>query len=211
MKTIWLKTVLLACLLLGLAACVPSATQDAGETALTTSQVEQPTATAIPATPAAKPAGTIRQTEDGYLFSSEAGGYSFVYPEGYCWLAGQDASTNTFVNVDPVDIETMRCPDEPLILHGDVVWVGIHVSQTNEQSLDDVRANMAEMIEDFDLDVEEVTLAGETAVQINNMPGQDISRQVTAVHDDQRYELTFVPAGANALYAQVTASFQFLP
>jgi hypothetical protein len=45
-------------------------------------------------------------------------------------------------------------------------------------------------------------------VQINKMPGQNISRALFMVHDDQ---LTFVPAGADRLYGQVVDTFQFLP
>ncbi len=63
-------------------------------------------------------------------------------------------------------------------------------------------------------------LGGQDAVRLDNMPGQDIGRQVVAVHGNRLYTLTFVPADPNAgqayrqmedLYRAVLASFAFLP
>lgn len=188
MKNIWFAIVILGSLLLGLAACVASETE------------------------AAETVGEANCTpESGRVFNSEEGNYCFVYPEDYCWLPGQDAMTNTFVSVASEDAESNRCPDEPLILHGDVVWVSLNVTPASGQSLEDAMAGYTEGLEDFGLEMEEVTLAGETAVQINNMPGQDISRVLFTIHNDQLYQLTFVPAGADRLYGQVLDTFQFLP
>jgi hypothetical protein len=92
-----------------------------------------------------------------------------------------------------------------------VVWVSVKVTPANGQSLDEAIAGYTEVQEDFGLEMEDVELAGETAVQINNMPGQNISRALFTVHDDQLYQLTLVPAGADRLYGQVIDTFQFLP
>ena len=92
-----------------------------------------------------------------------------------------------------------------------MVWVSINVAQANGQSLDEAVASVTAGLEDFGLEMESVVLAGETAVQINNMPGQDISRELLTLHNGQLYRFTFVPAGADALYQQVTSTFQFLP
>ncbi len=212
MKNIWLTFVILGSLLLGLSACVATDTDAAAETAVpaTTESVEEPTEVS-PTAPAEMVESTACDSESDWVFSSEEGSYCFVYPEDYCWLPGQDALTNTFVSVASEDAERNRCPDEPLILHGDVVWVSVVVTPANGQSLAEAIISYTEVPEDFGLEIEEVMLAGETAVQINNMPGQDISRVLFTIHKDQLYQLTFVPAGADRLYEQVTSSFQFLP
>jgi hypothetical protein len=59
----------------------------------------------------------------------------------------------------------------------------------------------------------------EPALVLENMPGQEISRQVIVVHDGQLYKLTFVPADEQtgelytqmeSLYTTVVNSFRFL-
>ena len=156
----------------------------------------------------------------GHLFNSEESGICFVYPEDYCWLAGQDGTANSFVSLASEDAEGNNCPDDPLILHGEVVWVSVNVTPANGQLLDGAVATLTEGLEDFGLEMAEVMLDGETAVQINNMPGQDISRELLTIHDDQLYRFTFVPASADYgerytqmqnLYSQVVTSFHFLP
>lgn len=81
-----------------------------------------PTEEAAPATAVCDPAPTA-----GHLFTSKAGGYCLIHPQTYCWLPGQDALSNTFVSMYPVDEATNRCTDDPLILHGEVVWLQVKV------------------------------------------------------------------------------------
>ncbi len=59
----------------------------------------------------------------------------------------------------------------------------------------------------------------EPAWVLENVPGQDIGRQVLVVHDGQLYTFTFVPADPSAgdvyaqmemLYTTVVNSFRFL-
>jgi hypothetical protein len=195
MKNIWLKIISLGSLLLALSACTFSAEVAAGE----------------PASP--EPATAVASCEEaaGHSFSSDEGGYCFVYPENYCWFPGQITTANSFVSKEAEDAATNRCPNDPLMLHADVVWVSIQVEPANGQTLEELTANFIAGLEGFGLEMEEVNLDGETAVQINNMPGQDISRDLLVVHNDQFYQIKFVPAEANELYAQVTDSFRFLP
>ncbi len=191
--------------LLALTACTPPTEEAAPATAVPVSPTE-PMAEAVLATAVCDPTAA-----DGHLFTSEAGGYCLIYPPTYCWLPGQDALTNTFVSMDPVDETTNRCTDDPLILHGEVVWLQVKVAPAEGQPLDELVAGYRANEEVFGLEFEEVVLDGVTAVQINNMPGQDISRMLFAVHNDQFYELTFQPAAADRLYAQVLDTFRFLP
>jgi hypothetical protein len=64
-----------------------------------------------------------------------------------------------------------------------------------------------------------LTIGYEPAWVLDNVPGQDITRQVFAVHGSQLYKLTFVPASEDAgdvyvemesVYELVTRSFRFL-
>lgn len=214
MRKFWLMMIVWSVVLLGLAACTPTSEDATDDTAVATSEA-QPAEELVEVV---EPASS--DSASGQQFSSEEGNYFFVYPADYCWLPGQDALTNTFVSVAAPDAETNRCPDEPLILHGEVVWVGVSVSPANGQSLEEAANVVMEGLEDFGLELGEVVVDGETAVQINNMPGQDISRELLTIHNDQLYRLTFVPASADygdrytqmeTLYAQVIDSFEFLP
>jgi hypothetical protein len=63
-------------------------------------------------------------------------------------------------------------------------------------------------------------IGGETAIVLDDLPGQDIGRQVVLVHNNQVYTLTFVPAGPvrtspvqqmEQLYEAVVYSFRFIP
>ena len=65
----------------------------------------------------------------------------------------------------------------------------------------------------------DMSLGGEAAVMLDQVPGQDVSRQVLAVYGDRLYKLTFVPANEDAgevyekmesLYAVVIDSWRFL-
>lgn len=170
-----------------------------------------PGETAVPAATPAPTAVCGPATTEGHLFTSEAGSYCLIYPQTYCWLPGQDALSNTFVSTDPVEEVTNRCTDDPLILHGEVVWLQVKVSPAAGQPLAELIAGYRANEAVFGLEFVDVVLDGETAVQINNMPGQDISRVLFAVHNDQFYELTFQPAGADRLYNQVLETFRFLP
>ncbi|MBK8900957.1 MAG: hypothetical protein IPM53_07235 [Anaerolineaceae bacterium] len=191
--------------LLSLAACTPPTEEAAPATAVAVTTSEATAEAAL------DPVICDPISADGQLFTSEEGGYCLIYPPTYCWLPGQDALTHTFVSMDPVDETTNRCTDDTLILHGEVVWLQVKVSPAEGQPLEELVAGYRANEELFGLEFAEVVLDGETAVQINNMPGQDISRVLFAVHNDQFYELTFVPAAADRLYAQVLETFRFLP
>ncbi len=63
-----------------------------------------------------------------------------------------------------------------------------------------------------------ITLGGEQAVVLDNLPGQDLNRRVLVVHDNRLYTLMFSPTDKSlgetytqleALYPAVTQSFRF--
>jgi hypothetical protein len=71
----------------------------------------------------------------------------------------------------------------------------------------------------FNIQRSSTTIGGEQAVVLDNMPGQDINRQVVFVHSGRVYKLTFAPASADygeiyarmeSLYTVVINSFKFL-
>lgn len=74
---------------------------------------------------------------------------------------------------------------------------------------------------DFNLDVQPPTinLGGETAVILDNLPGQDLNRRVVTVHDGTLVDIMIARIGpdygavgeqAEALYTMITGSFQFI-
>lgn len=65
-----------------------------------------------------------------------------------------------------------------------------------------------------------VTIGGEEAIVLDNLPGQDINRRVLLVHEGRLYNLMFAPASSDAgevyermeeLYSLIVSSFTFLP
>jgi hypothetical protein len=96
--------------------------------------------------------------------------------------------------------------------------------KTVEQVADELLARIAAVTPTADHEPLQVrrssgTLAGEPAVILDGMPGQDIGRVVLVEHGGRLYEMTFVPADRaneaytlmDALFAIVTSSFRFLP
>jgi hypothetical protein len=89
--------------------------------------------------------------------------------------------------------------------------------RTAAQAADELTAEFSSA--DFNIERISITVDGREAVVLDDMPGQDTSRQVVIVHNGRLYKLTFVPEGedygdAHAqtenLYATVVNSFKFL-
>jgi hypothetical protein len=64
-----------------------------------------------------------------------------------------------------------------------------------------------------------ITLGGEPASMLDNLPGQDVNRRVVAIHDDRVVDIVISPIGENsgavgeqaeAAYNMITSSFQFI-
>jgi hypothetical protein len=93
--------------------------------------------------------------------------------------------------------------------------------RTAEQVADNVVTEATDGMPGFAIDRPfGVTLGYEPAARLDGVPGQDLSRQVIAVHDGRAYTLVFVPADESqgevyremeALYDLVVRSFRFLP
>jgi hypothetical protein len=137
--------------------------------------------------------------------TNEEHGYSLHYPAGYDVLHPNEHETVIFVG-SLLNVEQPRVTVE--------VWDA--GGRTVEQAVDEL---MAEIPVDFDIPRTIIVIDGEEAAVLDNMPGQDINRQVVVVHNDRLYTLTFVPASEDYgqvyarmkdLYATVIDSFTFL-
>ncbi len=87
---------------------------------------------------------------------------------------------------------------------------------TTERAADQVMADF----KDFTLERSTTSVAGESAIVLDQAPGQAINRRILFVHDGLLYDLMFAPAdraagdastGMEMLQKQVLRSFAFLP
>jgi hypothetical protein len=82
-------------------------------------------------------------------------------------------------------------------------------ARTAEQVADDVVASML----GFELKRSTIDIAGQEALVLDNVPGQDLMRRVLFVHNGRLFDLTFSPADheqMEAFYNSITANFQLL-
>ncbi|HEX6383679.1 MAG TPA: hypothetical protein VF177_03315, partial [Anaerolineae bacterium] len=133
-----------------------------------------------------------------------AQGICFLYPESFNAFQGEDGTITLYVRS---------------MLNDHVPLASIRYTPSEGQTLE---ALAAQRLADYawpDTQPESITLGGEAAVMLDNLPGQDTNRRVVAVHEDRVYDLVFHGIGANygaagelaeALYDTVIASFQFI-
>lgn len=139
-----------------------------------------------------------------YQLIAPAQGICFLYPNTYNAVQSEDGSIMLYVR-------SMFNNHVPLAFINSAPAGG----QTLEALAEQRRADYAWP----DTQPESIMLGGETAVMLNNLPGQDTNRRVVVVHDDRVYDLAIYGIGANygdagelaeALYDTVIASFQFI-
>lgn len=98
----------------------------------------------------------------------------------------------------------------------------IEVTPAEGRSADEVAdaivADVASALPGHEVARTPITLSGEPAVLLENMPGQEFSRQIIAVHGDRLYKLTFAPWNNDGsriaeqlgeLYGIVLETFEF--
>jgi hypothetical protein len=137
------------------------------------------------------------------LLTNADHGYCLLYPTGYDLVQPN--------------------PDETVILVGSLLDVEhpkafINVQdaagRTAAQVADEVEAGMP----GFAIQRGSVTIGGEEAVVLDNVPGQDFNRQLVVVHDGRLYKFMFVPADPSLgdlyarmeeLYSTMINSFEF--
>ncbi len=150
-------------------------------------------------------------SSDEISYTNETEGYCLLYPAGF-----------NVRNPEP-DVTVIHGPDYsegPEPLSG---FVNIQVSKPAEgrsaaQVSDEIVSEFKDM-EDIYIERADTLLGGKPAVEIIGMPGQALSWQVVAIHNDKVFLLVFSPLGEDygqaftdmqSLYEIVMRSFAFL-
>lgn len=200
MKKLWL-TILFICLAV-LAAC-------GGQTIAPEAAVAP--ATAAPATeePAATDAPTAEPvaacptaTDDTYLLRDPRHGFCLLYPAGH-------------------KVERPN-PDEVTIVVGSLLnvtepRVGITVTPAAGRTAQTLADEIVAGFEGFEIAQSATTVAGESAIVLDDVPGQDINRQVIFTHGDQLFHLYLTPVDPanttpiDAFMETILRSFAFMP
>jgi hypothetical protein len=133
-----------------------------------------------------------------------AQGICFLYPDNYDVFQGQDGSLALYVR-------SLLNTEAPL-------------ATIRSEALEG--RSIQEVIPDYPSDADlaamsflTIELGQETATVLDNLPGQDINRRVITTHGDRVYDLMIARIGdeygpvgreAEALFSQITSSFQFI-
>lgn len=142
------------------------------------------------------------------LLRSDEQGYCLLYPESY--TTEQPNPQETIISGGSLlDVETPR--------------VAIVVRNANGLAATEIAggilAEVRSSLPNWNVWQRAAQVDGETAIVLDNLPGQDIGRQAIVVHEDQVYTLTFVPAGpagteaveqTEQLYKTVMDSLRFM-
>jgi hypothetical protein len=169
-------------------------------------------------------AGCPEPEDEMQLISSTVAGYCFLIPAGFerspfgdddgfsLGIYGPESTPGhrerAFVNVTEITTPTIETTDETT----PTVDAQAHVESIVE--------GLLASLPGFTPTQSSLTLGGLPAIQLDNLPGQDINRKIFAVYEDRLYELTFVPvdevrpdasAEMEELYALVVESFRFMP
>mgnify|MGYP001415237807 FL=1 len=188
-------TLLLALLI---AACSPTGeSQEPAAETPAAAPTDAPATTEAPAEAACPTAGN-----DTYLLRDPRHGFCLLYPATH---KVERPNADEVVLVVGGLLNTLDPRASVRVVSGDGV--------TAERFADDIVASF----EGFAIDRSETTVAGQPAVVLDNLPGQDINRQVVFTHEDHLFHLTFSPVDASApealdsLMQGVLESFTFIP
>lgn len=161
---------------------------------------ESPTAAAEPT--AESMAACPMATDDTYLLRDPRHGFCLLYPAGH-------------------KVERPN-PDEVTIVVGSLLnttepRVGITVTAADGRTAQTLADEIIAGFEGFEIAQSEITIAGEPAIVLDNMPGQDINRQVIFTHGEQLFHLYFSPVDPantgpiDAFAETVLGSLTFMP
>jgi hypothetical protein len=139
------------------------------------------------------------------LLKNDDLGYCLLYPDSY--VVEQLDSGNTEIVVGSIMNHT-----DPRVS----IVVEDLAARSIEQAIDEFLAGY----EGFEIEQTKVNLAGEEAVLLDGIPGQDYYRKLFVAHEDSLYQLAIAPYDPNLadtlpqaenLYTVVLNSFRFLP
>ena len=225
-QTMYRKNIIIIALLsLLLAACSPGTAPTTNNTPAT----EAPTATLEPTTIAEEPtaeavteetpeviteiaSGCPETDEESTLIDSPAAGYCFLIPAGF--------ERSEFSDADGFSLGIYGPATTPGHRERGFVNVTEATAPTLEDGVQAVVDEVLASLPGFTPTQSTLTLGGVPAIQLDNLPGQDINRKIYALYAGNLYELTFVPieesrpdayAEMEQLYALVVASFHFMP
>jgi hypothetical protein len=143
------------------------------------------------------------------LYTNTEDGFCLLLPEKYMV---DDTLTTDSGTETAVFVESLMNTAEPKLF--------ITVQPANGRSLEDVTSEKQAEFADFEVVFSfGYMLDGVPANQFDQLPGQDLNRQVVLVHNDRFYTLTFVPDDPSmgdvytemqTLYDTVMDSFSFL-
>ncbi len=152
----------------------------------------------------------LAPTSKTQLLTDAARGFCLLYPAGFSAAEPNPAEVVLYAG-------SLQDVSHPKLF----IQVGEAGGDTAEQVADAVVAETTAGMPGFAIDRPfGVTIGYEPAARLDGVPGQDLSRQVIAVHDGRAYKLVFVPADESqgevfremeALYDLVVRSFRFLP
>ena len=208
MKKVTLITILF--LLVASVACTNGGADAPQATVEVTSPLETATATpeiAAPTTeadPAEQPvAGSCPEaTADTYLLRVPQHGFCLLYPVSH-------------------KVERPN-PQEVILVVGGLLNAGdprvmINVTPASGRTVEDAVGEIVASFQGIGITQSETTVAGEPAVVLDDVPGQDINRRVIFAHDDQIYHLYFSPvdpensAPIDEFAQGILDSFTFIP
>lgn len=147
-------------------------------------------------------------TGDVQLLVNEREGYCAFYPSGYIVEQPSDGIIVLVVG-GLLDAEHARAH--------------IEVEEALGRTAEEVAMAVAEEFKNMGIDVEVsfgISVGGEGGWQLDNVPGQDVNRQVFAVHAGRLYRFLFAPADSErpevyaqmaTLYETLIHSFTFIP
>lgn len=159
---------------------------------------------ASPAGAAGNPAACPAPTRATQVYIDRSGGFCLLYPSDYV--------------VEMTDDGVVNLVRGSLMNHSDP-RASIEVSNAAGRTLAEIGAAVAsEYAAGFDIPQQAITVDGETALMLDNLPGQDLNRRVLVIHDDRLYSFFFTPLGEESdaraafenFYQGVIESFRFI-
>lgn len=156
--------------------------------------------------------GCLEPTDGQQLISSTAAGYCFLIPENF--------SRSEYSDAEGFNLGIFGPESTPGHRERGFVNVTEVTTQTLEGSVQTVVDEVLAAIPGFTPTQSSLVLGGVPAIQLDNLPGQDLNRKIYAVYQDHLYVLTFVPLEAERpdayaemeeLYALMLDSFRFMP
>lgn len=148
--------------------------------------------------------GCPTPTDGSLLLTDEGRGYCLLYPTSHTVVQLDSGNTEIVVG------EVMNHIDPR---------VSITVEDLAGRTIDQVVDEFLAGYEGFEIERTNLTVAGEEAILLDGIPGQDFYRMVLVTHDGILYRLQFAPYDENLadtfpqaeqLYALVVDSFQFI-